>query len=222
MIFREWLTELETSIDILFLEMSRVDDDLVSSYKAGDKSSLDKLIIRWEPRLLMHIRKIIGNRTHSPQDAEDISQSTMMKIANALESGHEPDNFAAWAYTIARNEAYGYYRKKHPEPTGEPEERFQAQGGRHRGRDSAPMGRRNPEEDPANIASDQEKYNILHRALKELGGVHEDILRRRYFGFQKYQQIADELNIPVGTVRSRVHDARKRLKEFLTTKGVAD
>lgn len=148
--------------------------------------------------------------TRNPQDAQDLVQETYMKAFAAFESYTEGTNLKAWLYRILTNSYINTYRKKQREPyLGVVEELEDWQLG---GAESTTaMSSRSAEAE----AIDRSPDSVVTTALNELP---EDFRIAVYLadveGFS-YQEIADIAEVPIGTVMSRLHRGRARLRKAL-------
>ena len=148
--------------------------------------------------------------TRNPQDAQDLVQETYLKAFAAFESFTEGTNLKAWLYRILTNSYINTYRKKQREPyLGVVEELEDWQLG---GAESTTaMSARSAEAEAIDRAPD----SVVTTALNELP---EDFRIAVYLadveGFS-YQEIADIAEVPIGTVMSRLHRGRARLRKTL-------
>jgi RNA polymerase sigma-70 factor (ECF subfamily) len=149
--------------------------------------------------------------THNRQDAEDLVQETMLRAYAGFHTFSEGTNLKAWLYRIMHNTWINQYRKKQRHKAevwvGEISDQHLAAAGRH-----APNWSRSAEVAVLESLPDDE----VRAALMTLG---EDFRLAIYFadveGFS-YKEIADITNTTVGTVMSRLHRGRKRLREALS------
>lgn len=148
--------------------------------------------------------------TRNPQDAQDLVQETYLKAYQAFGSFQEGTNLKAWLYRIMTNSYINTYRKRQRQPfLGAVEELEDWQMG---GAESTTaMASRSAEAE----AIDRTPDSVVTRALNELA---EDFRMAVYLadveGFS-YQEIADIQEVPIGTVMSRLHRGRARLRQVL-------
>lgn len=148
--------------------------------------------------------------TRNPQDAQDLVQETYLKAFQAFSSFEEGTNLKAWLYRIMTNSYINTYRKKQRQPfLGAVEELEDWQMG---GAESTTaMSSRSAEAE----AIDRTPDSVVTRALNELA---EDFRMAVYLadveGFS-YQEIADIQEVPIGTVMSRLHRGRAKLRQVL-------
>lgn len=148
------------------------------------------LVSRWEKRVFNYLLRLVGNR----EDALDLSQDVFLKAYQNLKRLEDPGRFAAWLYRIAHNEAYSLLRKNRPE----------GEMGLEPGTPQA-HGRMYPAE--LSLA--------IERALAQLTiDQREAVQLKVYQGF-KFDEMAEILDCPVSTIKSRVYTALDLLKQIL-------
>lgn len=132
-----------------------------------------------------YARSILRHR----QDAEDAVQQTALRGLQALRNYDPRRPFKAWFFAMLRNCCIDSLRARRARAAAECA--------------SAPALQQTP--------SPAEDWEELAAALDRLSGDHADVVRLRYFGGLTYNEMADSLGIPVGTVMSRLHHARLKL-----------
>jgi len=144
--------------------------------------------------------------TRNPQDAEDLVQETYLKAYKYYDKFTEGTNFKAWLFRILKNTFINNYRKRQQEPPqnafDEIEDVFESQVSA----DSSSIP--NPEEDALENVLDED----VQRALDALPDEYRMVVILADLEDFSYQEIADILEIPVGTVMSRLYRARRRLE----------
>jgi RNA polymerase sigma-70 factor (ECF subfamily) len=156
---------------------------LAARAQLGDRSALDDLLRRLEPPLLDHVRTIVDDNDL----ADDVLQETLLRVCRGLRSLREPAWVRAWAYRIATREAVRAAR-------------------RERGRQRALVDAWNdsPAPDCEEPVEDQDFLDELPARLAELPTRTRLVLRMRYLQALSQQEIAEALEIPIGTVKSRI------------------
>jgi RNA polymerase sigma-70 factor (ECF subfamily) len=139
--------------------------------------------------------------TKNLDDANDLFQETSFKIIKNKDKYKLGTNFRAWSYTIMRNIFINNYRKKkrRNQMSDTTDNDYYINSNQH------------------SIANDGEhdmQYDELMSLVDQLSPDFRTPFLMRYRGY-KYDEIAEELNLPLGTIKSRIHFARKRLKEMI-------
>jgi RNA polymerase sigma-70 factor (ECF subfamily) len=142
----------------------------------------------------------------SEQDAEDMTQETFIRAFRALPRFEirEGISFEAWLYRIAVNRCRSRMRRKWYQVLPWP--------------NPAPQVVANSEAQPEQIVMRGERRNEILEAVNTLGEKHRLVVILRYYAGFSNEEIALTLKIPSGTVRSRLHTARQRLKRVLADK----
>ena len=173
------------------------DTDLIARVRKGDIEGFNLLVSRWEKRVFNYLLRLTGN----PEDSMDLSQDVFLKAYQNIRKLDDATRFGPWLFRIAHNEAYSLFRKNRPEVT--PEESFFE-------RQPAP-----------GIAMDLSL--AVTAALDRLNPEQrEAVVLKVYQGF-KFEEMAEILECPVSTVKSRLYTALDLLKNELapvsTTRG---
>ncbi|HEY2910456.1 MAG TPA: sigma-70 family RNA polymerase sigma factor, partial [Gemmataceae bacterium] len=148
----------------------------------------------------------------TPEDAADVVQEAFLNAYQSLRSFKGDAEFFTWLYRIAFNSAISLKRKKKPVVSLDA-----ARNGEHRGSSS---GLREPVDSsefvkPGAALERTEEEALLHAALVRLSTEHRDVLVMKDMDGLKYEEIAEVIGVPIGTIRSRLHRARLELRELL-------
>jgi len=176
---------------------------LMTLAKHGDRDAFDRLVTTMRGRAFHVARSFVGSR----EDALELSQEALLKIYRARDSYRDGEPFLPWFHRILRNTCFSFLRKqgrvrKHS-LTGASEEGDEDEW------DIQDFETPSPEEH----AEGQERAQLFWRAFGALGQRDREILALRHFQELSYQDIAAALEIPIGTVMSRLFHARRRLRE---------
>ena len=172
---------------------------LVEQSAAGDELAYGKLVKRYQARLFNFVRSMLRNE----ELAEDITQESFVKAFYSLSKLKNPASFKSWLFRIANNNTLDYLRKKRL-PQVDVDEHL---------RESYVDDRGNPEEGVVSGA----RSKHIHEALGSLKEDQRAILVMCDLEGLSYQEIAEVLKIPFGTVQSRIFYARRKLREHLDT-----
>ena len=176
------------------------DARLVEAAQRGDRDAFGDLVARYQDRLFNTLLRIAGSR----EDAADAVQDAFVQAYVKLDSFRGDSQFFTWLYRIAMNVALSRRRRRRPVGS----------------LDAAKM---NAGEEPMDAAAGprdqllaEERAQQVHSALADLGEVHRKILVLRELEGCSYETIADILELPVGTVRSRLFRAQDAIEREVT------
>jgi RNA polymerase sigma factor (sigma-70 family) len=178
------------------LEQQRLVGDLLAVAQHRDKAAFERLFDHFVPMLRAFS---LAAQPGASLLADEIAQEVMIKIWNKAHT-YNP-NFAAvgtWVFTLARNARIDYFRKN----------------GRHQSAiDPETLWAEIVDEtaDPFQIALQRRSEELIARELLELPAEQEQVLRKVYMEGKSHSEVAEELGLPLGTVKSRVRLALKKL-----------
>ena len=172
---------------------------LIQRCQRGDKLAVEALIRQYQNYVFRLCYLVMRNE----QDAEDMTQETFIRAFRALPRYEirKGVSFEAWLYRIAVNCCRSRMRRKWYQVLPWPE--------------PAPQLVTEPEEQPDRMAVQNEQRDEMLKVIDRLGAKHRLVIILRYYAGLSNEEIAQALNIPSGTVRSRLHTARQRLKGLL-------
>jgi RNA polymerase sigma-70 factor (ECF subfamily) len=189
-------------------EQVKTDDtELVKRAKANDSEAFAMLVDRYQSRVFNTAYRMMGERGA----AEDITQEVFLKVYSGLPTFKEQAAFSTWIYRITVNQCTSEVRrlasrKRRQEVSLHP---------------VAGNGSENPIEppdtsgDPVRKTEESEKVEVVQRAIESLDPEFREALVLRDIEGFSYEEIAEIIQRPVGTVRSRIHRARTELREKL-------
>ena len=158
----------------------------IISCKSGDRESFRHLVEAYQRQAAAHATAILGNR----EDAADATQEAFVDAFRALKSFDENRPFYPWFYVLLRNRCYKMTaRRRDADNIDETEIVVRTMG--------------------------NEESIALDRALLSLDREDREIVTLKYFDGLSYEELAARLQIPKGTVMSRLFHARRRLRERL-------
>jgi RNA polymerase sigma-70 factor (ECF subfamily) len=175
------------------------DAHLVEASRNGDRDAFGELVLRYQDRLYHTVVHVVG----SAEDALDVVQESFVQAYLKLESFRGNSAFYTWLYRIAMNRAIS--RRRRAKPTLSVEQTREVSGSEPIDQGDAPEAR----------LMRAEQADQVHEALAALSEEHRTILVLREMEGCCYDSIAEILELPVGTVRSRLHRARLQLKAEL-------
>lgn len=184
---------------------SLTDEQLIQQVREGDRASFRTLIERYEFELLNFLVRLVGDRAA----AEDVFQEAFLQVHQSLGSFDLERSFRPWLFTIAANKGRDYLRKKGRQRTVDLS--APVSGGSSSGDDSAGTTfvdlMQIDAPGPGEALDSQERDRRVQEAVQSLPLSLREILLLSYFQKLSYAQIAEELQIPLGTVKSRLHAA---------------
>lgn len=147
-------------------------------------------------------RGYVGNR----EDALDMAQEAFYRVFRALDRFREGERFAPWFFKILRNTCLNFLDKRRRRRA------FSIHG---QTEDDPDMAVPDEAPHPAEDSEIRETHRELWKGLEKLPMKHREIILLRHFQDLDYQAIADVLEIPIGTVMSRLFHARRKLREVM-------
>lgn len=175
-------------------------EELIRRCQAGDQLAVGALIRRYQNYVYRLCYLVMRNE----QDAEDMTQETFIRACRALPRFEirEGISFEAWLYRIAVNCCRSRLRRKWYQalPWPNPPPRLTIE----------------PEQQPDRLLMRGQHRDEIMALIDSLDDKHRLVIILRYYAGLSNEEIAQVLNIPSGTVRSRLHTARQRLKALLT------
>jgi RNA polymerase sigma-70 factor (ECF subfamily) len=177
---------------------------LVTAAKAGDRSALDRLLAGQRPRAMAAALRVL----HNPDDAEDAVQDAFLKIWRSLASFEGRSSFSTWVHRIVTNASLDLMRKS----AAHVETAAHAELGSERAVTAVqPASDATPETELA----DREIQDLVRLAVAALPVAHRQAIVLREFEDRSYQEMAEVIACPIGTVMSRLHHARSKLAQDL-------
>ena len=179
--------------------MNADDAQIIADVRGGNSAAFGELVLKYQDRLLNAVAYISGSR----DEAEDVAQDAFVQAYTKLNSFGGNSAFYTWLYRIAINAAISRKRKR--KGAASLEARYDEQGAE-------------PADDLEGAEARvlrEERAGQVQVALAALTDEHRAILVLREMEDCDYDQISEILDVPVGTVRSRLHRARLQMREQL-------
>jgi RNA polymerase sigma-70 factor (ECF subfamily) len=158
----------------------------------GDPAAFEELIAYYQPRLHHFLATLLSDRT----GVDDVAQEVWIDVFRDVPKLAEPRAFRAWLYRIARNRALQSLRRRRRPPAP---------------LDGAEIA--DPDESSLDLAS--ERSEVLDKALGQLHPEHRAVVLMRYIDEMSYADIATATDCPIGTVKSRLYNAKRQLRQIL-------
>ncbi len=195
--------------------MDLSDEAIVEEFRqTGDSAKFKSLVRRYQNRIYNAAFRILG----SPDEAEEVTQDTFLKVHQGLSGFRKEASFASWIFRIAHNLCVDIVRTKQRR-TGVKVVSFDPQSTQNeddpQDQNSALSQIADPLPSPAQKVDLEEQQVFIEKSLMELPESQRTVVVLHDIeGFQ-YQEIADIVGTSVGTVRSRLHYGRIKLREIL-------
>jgi len=183
---------------------------LVERCRQGDSAAMERLIRKYQNRLYNVIFKICAN----PDDAAELTQDTFVKIIDSIDKFESKSAFYTWAFRIAVNLTLNYCRRNARLTLRS----LNAEDSEHGTNDTQALMEFLSDDsspDPALVAQNKELCEIAIQSLMKLDDEQRTVVVLRDIEGMNYAQIANVLQIKLGTVRSRLSRARSRLREIM-------
>lgn len=186
----------------------RLDLELVKKCQAGDSRAFEDLVARHRGRVYAMIQGMVKNEA----DAWDLSQEAFVKVWKALPKFEARAKFSTWLYRIVHNVVYDWLRKRKIETSGEFDDGLMKESQVAAGSRTTPSREARPDE----ALSNEELRGKIEGALQQLSADHREVILLREVQGLDYKEIAEALEISMGTVMSRLFYARKKLQSLLS------
>jgi RNA polymerase sigma-70 factor (ECF subfamily) len=177
----------------------RTDEELLAAYVAGERAAFRELTNRYRDELVHFLTRFLGSRAA----AEDVFQETFLQVHLSAETFDPDRRLKPWLFTIAANKARDYHRK-HGRRT--PMSLSANMGDRDEGQRFVDVMEADLPS-PDTPVLDAERSRLVKQVVDDMPSHLREILLLSYFQRMSYNQIAETLEIPLGTVKSRLHTA---------------
>jgi RNA polymerase sigma-70 factor (ECF subfamily) len=192
-------------------DKAQQDYALVESALTGDEKAFAKLLSKYKDAIYFMLLKMVNNKS----DAEDLTIEAFGKAFKNLHQYSPSYAFSTWLFKIASNNCIDFLRKKkgvHISIESNPDSNDNEQTIRLKSKDP------NPEEKLIRI----QKAILLRRIVHKLKPRYRTLVELRYFREYSYEEIAKELNLPLGTVKAQLFRAREMLFKMIESTEIDD
>lgn len=177
--------------------MWNVDQETLDGLRAGDPCTWEK-VLSFCRRHVFNIAYSFVGRT---EDAEDLAQEALLQVYRRISSFRGDSDLSTWVYRVTVNVCVGKLRRRRPQPASLDEI----------GCDPAmPTA-----DDPSPLVLDAERQRVVRQAVSQLPPKLSAPVILHYFEGLGYEQVAEVLGLPLGTVKSRINRAKILLKDRL-------
>ena len=179
--------------------MSKEEARIIEQVVNGNAAAFEALVESYQSRLFNSLIHSLG----CPEEAEDVVQEAFVKAFSKLKTFKQNSSFYTWLYRIAINIAISRHRRKKPKSSLD---EYRMSVGHE------PVDESNH---PSKNLDLEERAAQVQAALELLSEQHRAIIVLREIDEHDYEAISELLDLPVGTVRSRLHRARNQLRTYL-------
>lgn len=187
---------------------AKSDRDIVALARAGEEPAYRELIRRYERPIFSLLYRMVRDR----ELAEDLAQETFVKALNAIESYRPEFKFSSWIFKIANNAAIDHLRRRELDtlslegsPHAETPDAIEAT--------ALQIGAR--QESPLDAVEARELGGQIEVAIARLRPEYRSCILLRHVEGRAYEEIAEILGLPLGTVKTYIHRARNELRQAL-------
>ena len=177
----------------------RTDEELLAAYRTGDRASFNALVERYQRELFHFLVRFLGDRAA----AEDIFQETFLQVHQSADQFDPTRRFRPWLFTIAANKGRDLMRSQARRPTNPLQASIS--GDEESGQFIDLMASADPL--PGEAMEREELQKVVQTTVEGMPEHLREILLLSYFHQFPYKEISDILQIPLGTVKSRLHAA---------------
>lgn len=184
------------------------DQEVVARARNGAEAAYRELIGRYQRPILSLIHRLVRDR----ELAEDLTQDTFVKVLNALDRYDPRLKFSSWIFRIAHNTAIDQLRRKNPVTHSIDGSPYVVNTEEAQASAFTPV---DPAEDPEQFASSREIGREIESALAELRPEYRTAIILWHVEGRPYDEIAEIMELPLGTVKTFIHRGRNQLKKRL-------
>src|SRR5687767_9891858 len=180
-----------------------MDEELVARVQAGDKRAFDLLVRRYQNKVVQLVTRLVGDA-----DAQDVAQESFIKAYRALNGFRGQSAFYTWLYRISINTAKNFLVARNRRPAAQDIDVADAELFGH-------TGQMSDVDTPEALTLSGEIRDKVTEAIHRLPADLRQAITLRELEGLSYEEIAEAMNCPIGTVRSRIFRARAAIDEVL-------
>lgn len=180
---------------------SIIDLELVRKAKAGDQAAFSQLMGKYRDSVFFMILKMIHNR----DDAEDLTMVAFGKAFNNIQNYTEDFGFSTWLFRIATNNCIDFIRKKKLQTTSIDQPTRASDG------EVAPIAVKDKTSTPEESIIKEQRAQKMRDVLQKLDPKYRQLIEYRYFEELSYDEIAEKMDLPLGTVKAQLFRAKDML-----------
>ncbi len=184
---------------------TKEDLELVKRARNKDPKAFEKLLKKYRKSVYYMLLKMVNNA----DDAEDLTQEAFAKAFNSLLKFDSKYAFSTWLFRIATNNCIDFIRKKRVKTVSIDTQYSNKDG------DSFSFDIKDPDENPDDLMLRKQRKEYLAVAVAKLPPKYQRLVQLRYFKEFSYEEVANELELPLGTVKAQLFRARELLSQEL-------
>jgi RNA polymerase sigma-70 factor (ECF subfamily) len=181
---------------------AKSDEELAELGLGGDEAACEELVGRYSRSVYNYVARLIGRQ----EEARDATQETFIKAFRSLSSFNPQNKFKSWLFRIAHNHCIDILRRRKPTLSLDVVQEDDDQ--RAPGIQLADGGA-----DPERRLLASETGEWLQKALEKLPKAYKEVIILRHFQELSYQEIAEILKLPIGTVKTNIFRAREQMRK---------
>jgi len=174
----------------------RDEKKLIAGLRAGEREAYEALLDGCQDKVYGMVRRMVGE-----PDAEDVAQDALVEVCNSVKGFQGRAKLSTWVYRVAMNVCLEHRRKRRLETMPIEESLLDSLAG--------------PEPEPSSVAMRNEDTQTVNAAIDSLPEIHRDVVVLHELQGLTYNECAEVLGCPVGTVKSRLSNAFRALRELL-------
>jgi RNA polymerase sigma factor (sigma-70 family) len=192
-------------------EKALLDYDLVQAALEGDETAFARLLARYKDAIYFMLLKMVNNRS----DAEDLTLEAFGKAFKNLHQYSPSFAFSTWLFKIASNNCIDFLRKKKGNLVP-------IEGSQDPAENESPVKLKSRDPNPEERLIRKQKAILMRKVVRKLKPRYQTLVEYRYFRELSYEEIAAELNLPLGTVKAQLFRAREMLFKLIETTEMGD
>jgi len=187
-------------------DRAKRDLDLVDAALGGNQRAYTQLMSAYRENIYFMMFKMVNNR----DDAEDLTIEAIGKAFKRLEQYRPDFAFSTWLFKIASNNCIDFLRKKKKATLVSLDQGYSNEDG-----DEMTIDIEEDNLNPEQAFMKEQRKEEMHKIVDQLKAKYKQLVELRYFEEMSYEEIADELNLPLGTVKAQLFRARELMFEIL-------
>lgn len=188
-----------------FSARAQEDLELVDLAKKGDQVAFGKLMTRYRDSIFFMVLKMVHNR----DDAEDLTLEAFGKAFNSISNYSADFAFSTWLFKIATNNSIDFIRKKKLQTTSLDQKTSTEDG------EVTPIAVKDTNANPEESLVKEQRAAKIRAAIEQLSPKYRALIELRYLDELAYEEIAEKLDIPLGTVKAQLFRAKDMLYNIL-------